>query len=227
MALIGAANLKNRQGALSRLLEHQLEFAIVSEAGRLDKPLDQRDEGRWRVVQAEGPDLEKDDELAVLVRDRFPSEGEVVALASKPVPGHDKLAPARWVVSQRLLHPDLGKLAVFGFHPNAGMRHYSGSQHPVVRAYAESVGVLGRELRRALTDGYRVAGGGDLNMGDRRDDLPWSPFKLFEGLGIRSESEGVDALFASKGIRLTDIEVLARGEIGPDHPALIGELGRA
>lgn len=219
---IAGANLKNKADALGRLLERDLDAAVLSEASRLDRPLERRDEGRYRVTQIEDPpDARRGDEVAVLVRDEYRSHGQVTRLISEQVDRAARIAPDRALASDRFVCPQLGRVALIGIHPNAGVRGQTDPDHPIVREYFQSMRALRVEITRAKVDGFDPIVVGDVNLSDVPHDAPWSPFRVFAATGLNAASEGIDAQAYSPAFKLATWEVVARGRIGPDHPTTV------
>lgn len=219
---IAGANLKNKTDALDRLLDHDLAAAVLSEASRLDRPLARLDGHGYRVTQIAGaPDERRGDEVAVLVRDRYPSHGQVTRLISEQVDRFERIAPDRALASDRFVCPQLGAVALIGIHPDAGVAGIDDPDHPIVKEYFRSMRALRVEITRAKADGFHPIVVGDVNMRDIPRDAPWSPFRVFASTGLLVASEGIDAQAYSPAFKLATWHVLDRGVIGPDHPTTV------
>lgn len=222
-----SANIKNRQHAINAALELKPGAAVFTEASKIDEVLEKKDEGRFRVIQARGmPDAERGDEVALLVRDSLKSEGTVIKRVSKQVDQFERLAPERWLVSERIRHPELGLVAVFGFHPNAaGPFHDKDRNHPLIHEFWHSINELDVEIGRAREDGFAVLLGSDVNWREVWDK-PWSPWHVFNKYHLEVRVEGIDVMACSRRLTIENFKVLPKGRIGPDHPALVGDAVR-
>lgn len=203
--------------AIDRMLAREPDSFGVGEAMRSMSILAGR--LRYRLHRATGRTSQRRGvaDTPILTHKRYMPLGTLAMQISKMVEP-TRIAPERWVVVSLFEHP-LGKVAHVNIHPNAQVQNKT-TARPHVDQYARSVTTLRRLLRFLLRCEYLVVLTGDLNYRVNKVQDPWSPYLMFDELGMKYRATGIDAVAWSPNLRVVDWKTVPREETGSDHNGL-------
>lgn len=131
-----------------------------------------------------------------------------------------RLAPERWITGFAYRHP-LGTIEHIAHHPHPILN--AAATLSMRRGYRESMERLEQCVRVSLELGRLPVVTGDLNV-TRASALEFAPRAMFERLGLKAWSVGVDWIAWHRSLVPVGRRVIERQENGQDHPWLVLDL---
>lgn len=131
-----------------------------------------------------------------------------------------RLAPERWITGFAYRHP-FGVIEHIAHHPNPILN--PAATLSMRRAYRESMERLERCVNVALELGRLPVVTGDFNV-TRSSALHFSPRAMFDRLGLKTWSVGVDWIAWHRSLVPVNRRVIEPSQNGMDHPWLVIDL---